>query len=64
MRQFDHVTVLAYRNDVDSEHGIIALSQDELNLADRLGKKVLIGVNTKEMPGESYTTFYGQQKSE
>lgn len=64
MRQFDHVTVLAYRNDVDSEHGIIALSQDELNLADRLGKKVLIGVNTKEMPGESYTTFYGQQKEQ
>lgn len=59
---FDHVTVLAYRNVADSEHGIIHLSQNELELADRLGKKVLIAVNTKEMPGEAHTTFYGQGK--
>ena len=54
---FDHVTVMAYRNEVESEHGILDLTRAELELADRLGKQILIGVNTKEMPGESYTTF-------
>ncbi|SEM63199.1 hypothetical protein SAMN04488688_11681 [Paenibacillus sp. cl141a] len=59
---FDHVTVMAYRNEVESEHGILDLTRAELELADRLGKQILIGVNTKEMPGESYTTFYGHGK--
>lgn len=59
IRSFDHITVLAYRNQADTEHGIIAQSKHELELADRLGKQVLIGVNTMEMPGESHTTFYG-----
>ncbi|GIO31242.1 MULTISPECIES: hypothetical protein [Paenibacillus] len=64
MRQFDHITVLAYRNEIDSDYGIIPLSRDELDLGDRLGKKVLIGVNTKQMPGESHTTFYGRNKEQ
>ncbi|MWV42356.1 hypothetical protein GRF59_01820 [Paenibacillus sp. HJL G12] len=64
MNSYDHVTVLAYRNEVDSEHGIITLSQDELELADRLGKQVLVAVNTKEMPGEAYTSFYGRGKEQ
>lgn len=64
MGKFDHVTVLAYRNEVDSDQGIINLSKEELDLADRLGKQVLIAVNTKEMPGESYTTFYGRSKEQ
>ncbi|MED5018026.1 hypothetical protein P9847_12005 [Paenibacillus chibensis] len=64
MTAFDQVTVLAYRNVVDSDHGIVSLSQDELKLADKLGKRLLIGVNTKEMPGESHTTFYGRSKEQ
>ncbi|BFH62274.1 hypothetical protein [Paenibacillus azoreducens] len=64
MGKFDHVTVLAYRNEVDSDQGIINLSKEELDLADRLGKQVLIAVNTKEMPGETYTTFYGRSKEQ
>ncbi|MEC0255532.1 hypothetical protein P4H67_04230 [Paenibacillus lautus] len=59
---FDHVTVMAYRNEVESEHGILDLTRDELELANRLGKQILIGVNTKEMPGESHTSFYGHGK--
>ncbi|RAR44164.1 hypothetical protein [Paenibacillus sp. MDMC362] len=59
---FDHVTVMAYRNEVESEHGILDLTRDELELANRLGKQILIGVNTKEMPGEPHTSFYGHGK--
>ena len=59
---FDHVTVLAYRNQADTEHGIIQLAQKELEIADKLGKQVLVAVNTKEMPGEAHTTFYGYGK--
>lgn len=62
IRTFDHVTVMAYRNEVESEHGILELTRDELELANRLGKQILIGVNTKEMPGESHTSFYGHGK--
>lgn len=58
IRSFDHITVLAYRNQADTDHGIIAQSKHELELADRLGKQVIIGVNTMEMPGEKHTTFY------
>lgn len=64
MNAFDHVTVLAYRSEVASEHGIVTLAQDELKLADSLGKRVLVGVNTKEMPGEAHTTFYGRSKEQ
>ncbi|MCJ8012457.1 hypothetical protein MUG84_12005 [Paenibacillus sp. KQZ6P-2] len=64
MNSFDHVTVLAYRNEVDTEHGIVYLSKDELALADRLGKQVLVAVNTKEMPGEAHTSFYGRGKDQ
>lgn len=61
---FDHVTVMAYRNQIDSENGIIMLSQDELKLADKMGKKVMVAVNTKEMPQEVHTTFYGHSKEQ
>ncbi|GIP56269.1 hypothetical protein J15TS10_00830 [Paenibacillus woosongensis] len=61
---FDHVTIMAYRNQVDSENGIISLSQDELELASKLGKKLLIAVNTKEMPQQAYTTFHGHSKEQ
>ncbi|WP_019639581.1 hypothetical protein [Paenibacillus fonticola] len=61
---FDHVTVMAYRNQIESENGIIKLTQDELELADKLGKKVLVAVNTKEMPQEAYTTFHGHSKKQ
>ncbi|WP_433620262.1 hypothetical protein [Paenibacillus cellulositrophicus] len=64
MKSFDHVTVLAYRNTVDSEHGIVELARDEMESAQRLGTKVLVAVNTKQMPGEEYTSFYGSGKSE
>lgn len=59
---FDHITVLAYRNIADGENGIIYQAQNELELADRLGKQVLVAVNTTVMPGEDHTTFHGLGK--
>ncbi len=56
---FDHVTVMTYRNEIDTDHGIIKLSEDEFEIGNRLGKQILVAVNTKEMPGEAHTTFYG-----
>ncbi|USG64492.1 hypothetical protein NDK47_20425 [Brevibacillus ruminantium] len=56
---FDHVTLMAYRNSLDGSNGIEALVKNELGIADRLGKSVVIAVNAKEMPGEAHTTFHG-----
>ncbi|OZB95198.1 hypothetical protein [Paenibacillus sp. XY044] len=64
MKSFDHVTILAYRNTVDSEHGIVELARDEMESAQKLGTKALVAVNTKQMPGEEHTSFYGSGKSE
>ncbi|GAB6989992.1 hypothetical protein [Paenibacillus pini] len=64
MKSFDRVTIMAYRNTIDSEHGIVYLAKDELELADRLGKQILIAVNTKEMPGQSHTSFYGKDRQQ
>ncbi|MEK3734908.1 hypothetical protein MKX64_21075 [Paenibacillus sp. FSL M8-0334] len=63
MNDFDHVTVMAYRNQLDSANGIISLVQSELELASRLGHRVIVAVNTKEMPKEPHTSFYGLGKT-
>ncbi len=55
---FDHVTLMAYRDSVDGPNGIEALVSDELGIADRLGKQVLVAVNVKEMPSQRHTSFY------
>jgi hypothetical protein len=64
MKSFDRVTVMAYRNTVDSEYGIVELARHEMESAQRLGTQVLVAVNTKPMPGQAYTSFYGSSKSE
>lgn len=56
---FDHVTLMAYRNKVDGSNGIEAIVKNEMETADALGKQVIIAVNTKEMPHEPHTTFFG-----
>lgn len=56
--KFDHVTLMAYRDNAAGANGISENVQHELKDADELGKKVIIAVNTKEMPGERHTTFF------
>jgi hypothetical protein len=48
--QMDHVTIMAYRNMADTPNGIIALAANELNVAKKLGKKVIVGVEA--LPSE------------
>ncbi|MCY9762700.1 hypothetical protein M5X06_25680 [Paenibacillus alvei] len=55
--RFDHVTLMAYRQQLDGGNGIIELVQNEMEIADRFGKSIFIGVNTKPMT-ETHTTFY------
>jgi hypothetical protein len=62
--QFDHVTLMAYRDTVSGANGIAENVKNELKEADELGKKVIIAVNTKEAPGEPHTTFYEEGPEE
>ncbi|MFQ3544066.1 hypothetical protein Q7A53_08260 [Halobacillus rhizosphaerae] len=56
IRQFDHTTILAYRDTLEGDNGIIALVQDELKQAEKDNKQVMVGV-TLEDTGADYTTF-------
>jgi len=58
IQRLDHVTVMAYRDQVAGLNGMAALSQDELTCADEWGKSVIVAVNMKEMPTERHTSFY------
>lgn len=57
MKRFDYTTLMAYRHELEGGNGILALIREEMAIGDRLGTKVLIGVNAKPMPGEEHTTF-------
>ncbi|QOS79249.1 hypothetical protein JNUCC31_32145 [Paenibacillus sp. JNUCC31] len=58
--QFDHITLLAYRDSAQGNNGIIRLIEQEMIWADARNVSVTIGVNTKPMPGEEFTTFAGK----
>ena len=55
----DTITVMAYRNFAEGSDGTIHLVSLELNYADPLGKKVVIGQETQEDLFPSYVTFGG-----
>ena len=56
---FDYVVVMDYRNQARGRDGIIALAQAELAYGDRIGRPVIIGLETA--PAEpSKITFHGQ----
>jgi hypothetical protein len=57
IRRFDHVTLMAYRQQIEGGNGILELVQNEMEIADRVGTPIWIGVNTKPMK-EAHTTFY------
>ncbi|NHN33225.1 hypothetical protein G9U52_25765 [Paenibacillus sp. S3N08] len=54
IERLDHVTLMAYRDE-----GIVKLVQEEIEIANELNKKVIIGIETNPMK-EKYTTFYGR----
>jgi hypothetical protein len=55
----DSVTVMAYRNFAEGSDGTIHLVSMELDYADRIGKKVVIGQETQEGLYPAYVTFGG-----
>ncbi|PZE21400.1 hypothetical protein [Paenibacillus xerothermodurans] len=57
MERLDHVTLMAYRNTADSDGGILDVIEEEVQTANELGKKVVVGIETNEMP-DKYTTFH------
>ena len=63
IRLFDFVTLMDYRNRAEGSDGIIAHAQDEMDLAKRLGRRVIIGVETGdgELPK---VTFQGRTHAE
>ncbi|MBG9793189.1 hypothetical protein ABD76_12045 [Paenibacillus dendritiformis] len=60
MKRFDYTTLMAYRHELEGGNGILALIREEMAIGDRLGTKVLVGINAKPMPGEEHTTFANQ----
>ncbi|MDU5142154.1 MAG: hypothetical protein E6230_08220 [Paenibacillus dendritiformis] len=60
MKRFDSTTLMAYRHELEGGNGILALIREEMAIGDRLGTKVLVGINAKPMPGEEHTTFANQ----
>jgi len=54
----DAVTVMAYRDHADGSNSISTLVPPVMTAADALGKKVLIGVETKKSNEGNFVTFY------
>jgi hypothetical protein len=61
--QMDHVTIMAYRNMADTSNGIIALTVDELAVAEKLGKKVIVAVETLPSEEGKFISFSKRGKT-
>lgn len=55
----DTVTVMAYRNFAEGDDGTLRLVSLEMNYADSIGKRVVIGQETQENLYPDYVTFGG-----
>lgn len=58
IKTVDEITIMAYRNHAIGESGIIEISQNEIEWADKEKIKLIIAVETAPLP-ESYTSFNG-----
>ncbi len=56
---YDYVAIMDYRNAAEGSDGIVSHAQEELDYADRIGKKVMIGVETLDTT-PAKVTFYGK----
>ncbi|MUG70296.1 MULTISPECIES: hypothetical protein [Paenibacillus] len=61
MGKLDETALMTYRNQALD---VIDLAAEEIALADRLGKKVWISVETNPAPDTPYITFSGESKAE
>jgi len=56
---YDYVAIMDYRNAAEGSDGIVSHAQDELDYADRINKKVMIGVETLQST-PAKVTFFGK----
>jgi len=56
---YDYVAIMDYRNVAEGRDSIVSHAQDELDYADRIDKKVMIGVETLETT-PAKVTFFGK----
>ena len=56
---YDYVAIMDYRNVAEGSDGIVSHAQDELDYADRMNKKVMIGVETLQTT-PAKVTFFGK----
>ncbi|SFQ15007.1 hypothetical protein [Salibacterium halotolerans] len=63
IRHFDHTAILAYRDTLEGPNGIVRLTKNELEAADKLNKQILIGVTVADT-GQDHTTFFEEGVSD
>ncbi|UOQ84283.1 hypothetical protein [Gracilibacillus salinarum] len=63
IRQFDHTTILAYRDTLEGPNGIVHLTKDELETADKYNKQIVIGLTLSDT-GQDHTTFFEEGLSD
>ena len=56
---YDYVAIMDYRNVAEGPDGIVSHAQEELDYADRMNKKVMIGVETRQTT-PAKVTFFGK----
>ena len=56
---YDYVAIMDYRNVAEGSDSIVSLALDELDYADRINKKVMIGIETLKTTPEK-VTFFGK----
>lgn len=56
--QHDQVAIMSYRDRAEGPNSISALVPQELGWADDLGKKIILGVETKESNEGNFVSFY------
>lgn len=57
----DYVTIMDYRDFAEGPDGIIENGQNEVDHGSSIGKKVVIGVETYDVPGDpEFVTFYDE----
>lgn len=60
LEKLDYVTIMAYRDQALSHGGIVDVVKNEIETANRLNKKVIVGIETNPTD-QSYTSFYKKE---
>lgn len=64
IRTLDHVSLMAFRNNAEGSNGIAAVVSQEMEIADRLGKRLMISVEMKQNHEGPHISFYEKGAAE